>query len=106
MRIVGWMILGATAIAPAIFGADSPEPSQAQIDEIVQKFAAKEADFAKARESYTYHQTARIQELDSAGTTSGRWETVSDIVFDTGGKRSEKVTRAPVSTLKSILLTP
>jgi hypothetical protein len=106
MRIFGLMILGIAALAPAAFAADAPEPSQAQIDEIIQKFAAKEAEFAKARENYTYHQTARIQELDTAGTVSGRWETVSDIVFDAAGKRNEKVVRAPVSTLSKILLTP
>src|ERR1700682_4962505 len=102
MRILGLMILGAAGL----FAADAPEPSQAQIDEIVQKFAAKEAEFAKARESYIYRQTARIQELEPSGTTSGKWETVSDIVFDGGGKRNEKVVRAPVSSLKNILLTP
>jgi len=103
MRIFGLMILGAAGL---VFAADAPEPSQAQIDEIIQKFAAKEAEFAKARESYTYHQTARIQELEPSGTVSGKWETVSDIVFDTAGKRSEKVVRAPVSSLSKILLTP
>jgi len=102
MRIFGLMILGAAGLV----AADAPEPSQAQIDEIIQKFAAKEAEFAKARESYTYHQTARIQELEPSGTVSGKWETVSDIVFDTAGKRSEKVVRAPVSSLSKILLTP
>lgn len=106
MRVFGLMILGAAALVPAAFGADLPDPSPAQIDEIVQKFAAKEAEFAKARESYTYHQTARIQELEPSGETSGKWETVSDIVFDTAGRRSEKVVRAPVSTLHNILLTP
>jgi hypothetical protein len=105
------MIIGAAALAPAVFAADPPEPSQTQpsqtqIDEIIQKFAAKEAEFAKARENYTYHQTARIQELEPSGTISGRWETVSDIVFDAAGKRNEKVVRAPVSTLSKILLTP
>src|SRR6476646_10727268 len=104
MRIFGLMILGATGLV--VTAADLPDPSPAQIDEIIQKFAAKEAEFAKARESYTYHQTARIQELEPSGTTSGKWETVSDIVFDTGGRRNEKVVRAPVSSLKSILLTP
>ncbi len=106
MRVFGLMILGAAALVPAVFAADLPDPSPEQIDQIIQKFAAKEADFAKARESYTYHQTARIQELDPSGTVSGKWETVSDIVFDTDGKRSEKVVRAPVSTLHNILLTP
>ena len=102
MRAIGLVLLGAAAL----FAADSPEPSQAQIDEIIQKFAAKEAEFAKARESYTYHQTARIQELGPSGNVEGRWETVSDIVFDKGLKRTEKVVRAPVSTLSKILLTP
>ena len=103
MRIVGLMILGAAGL---LIAADAPDPSPAQIDDIIQKFAAKEAEFAKARENYTYHQTARIQELEQSGTVSGRWETVSDIVFDAAGKRNEHVTRAPVSTLKNILLTP
>jgi len=102
MRVIGLIILGAVGL----FAADSPELSQAQIDEIIQKFAANEAQFAKARENYTYHQTARIQELEPSGTVSGRWETVSDIVFDGAGKRNERVTRAPVSTLSKILLTP
>jgi outer membrane lipoprotein-sorting protein len=92
--------------AGALFAADNPEPTQAQIDEIVQKFAAHEAEFAKARESYVYKQTARIQELDDAGNTTGRWETVSDIIFASDGKRSEHVTRSPVSTLSKLILTP
>ena len=99
MRAIGLVILGAAGLL-------AQEPSQAQIDDIIQKFAAKEAEFAKARESYTYHQTARIQELDGSGNVGGRWETVSDIIFDRGLKRTEKVVRAPVSTLRNILLTP
>src|ERR1700684_3338109 len=103
MRVVGLMIL---ATAGLLIAADAPDPSSAQIDDIIQKFAARESEFAKARENYTYHQTARIQELETSGTVSGRWEAVSDIVFDTAGKRTEHVVRAPVSTLNKILLTP
>jgi hypothetical protein len=102
MRVLTLILLGAAST----FAADSPEPSQAQIDEIIQKFAARETEFAKARENYTYRQTARIQELNQSGTAEGRWETVSDIVFDTAGKRTEHVVRAPVSSLSKILLTP
>ena len=106
MRVIGCITFGVVLGTAGLFAADTPEPSQAQIDEIIQKFAANEAQFAKARENYTYHQTARIQELEPSGTVSGRWETVSDIVFDANGKRNEHVTRAPVSTLSKILLTP
>ena len=78
------LLLGAAAQA-----ADNKkyDLSQTQIDDIVQKFAAKEAQFAKAREVYTYRQTARIQELEDSGAITGRWETVSDIIFSPDGKR-------------------
>ncbi len=103
MRVLGLIVLGAAGL---MFAADAPDPSPAQIDDIIQKFAAKEAEFAKARDSYTYRQTAKIQELEPSGAPGGKWETVSDIVFDSAGKRSEKVVRAPVSSLDKILLTP
>jgi len=76
------------------------------VEEIIQKFAAKEAEFARARDNYTYHQTVRIQELDDDGVARGRYEIVSDIIFTPEGKRIERVVRAPVSTLRNILLTP
>ena len=97
--------LALTLCATSLLAADERLP-QSRIDEIIKTFAANEADFAKAREQYTYHQTARIQELDRAGNVMGRWETISDIVFSSAGARSEKVVRAPVSTLKAITLTP
>jgi hypothetical protein len=102
MRAFGLILLSAAGL----LAADSAEPTQAQIDEIIQKFAAKEAEFAQARENYTYRQTARIQELDDGGNTTGRWEMVSDIIFSQEGKRTEHVVRSPVPSLHNILLTP
>jgi hypothetical protein len=96
------LVLGAASLA----AQNKYDLSQAQIDDIVQKFATKETQFSKAREAYTYRQTARIQELDDSGGIMGRWETVSDIVFSPEGKRSEHVVRSPVPTLKNITLTP
>jgi len=97
------LFLGAAAMAA---DGNKYDLSQAQIADIIQKFAAKEAQFSKAREVYTYRQTARVQTLDDGGAVTGRWETVSDIVFSTDGKRTERVVRAPVSTLEAISLTP
>src|SRR5437868_7065606 len=99
------LAISALLLSPA-FAATSTEPSQAQIDDIIAKFAAKEAEFAKARGNYTYRQTAKIQELDEAGNARGKWEMVSDIVFTPDGKRTERVVRAPVPSLEHILLTP
>ncbi len=86
--------------------APGKEPSDSEVAEIIAKFAAKETEFAQARENYTYRQTARVLELDESGAVRGRWEMVSDIVFSPEGKRTERVVRAPVQTLKNILLTP
>ena len=104
MRINGILVM---LLSAAAFGAEKKyDLSQAQIDDIIQKFAAKELQFSKAREAYTYRQTARIQELDDNGAITGRWEMVSDIVFNPDGKRTEHVVRSPVPTLHNIILTP
>lgn len=92
--------------APVIVPAKAATSPALPVDEIIRNFAAKEAAFAKARENYTYRQTVRIQELDDDGAARGRYEIVSDIIFSPQGKRLERVVRAPVSTLRNILLTP
>jgi len=92
--------------AGAAFAAGSVEPTSAQIDDIIQKFAAKEAQFSQARGNYTYRQTARVMSLDDGGNTTGKWEEVTDIVFTPEGKRSEKVVHAPPSTLTAFQLDP
>src|SRR6185312_9468726 len=94
--------------AGAILAADAKQwnLSQGQIDDIIQKFSAKESAFARARENYTYRQTARIQEADENGIPGGRWEEVSDIIFTSDGKRTDHVVRAPVTTLHLIIMDP
>jgi hypothetical protein len=98
--------LGVLAMAGAAWAIDQPKLSEAQINDIIQKFAAKETQFSLARENYTYRQTARLQELDEFGNVRGRWEMISDIIFSPDGKRTERVVRAPVPTLRNLILTP
>ncbi len=105
-----WAVFAAAGLAqaqpaPVMVASNTTAPS-IPVEEIIQKFAAKEAEFARARDNYTYHQTVRIQELDDDGVARGRYEIVSDIIFTPEGKRIERVVRAPVSTLRNILLTP
>jgi hypothetical protein len=90
------------ALCLPVFAAEKVNP-----DEIIQKFAAKEAEFREARNNYTYRQSVKIQLLDASGNpTNEKWEEVSDIMFSPEGKRTEKVVYAPVSTLQRIGLTP
>jgi hypothetical protein len=75
-------------------------------DEIIRRFAAKEAEFRKARENYTYRQSLKMEELDGSGRPEGKWEMVSEITFGPNKKREEKVTYAPMVTLKNLILSP
>src|SRR5437588_9587309 len=93
-------------LASTAFAGNTADPTPAQIDDIVAKFAAKEAEFARARGNYTYRQSAKVMSLDESGNPTGKWEEVSDIIFTPEGRRSEKVVRAPMSTLTAFQLDP
>ena len=95
MRFATTCILFGTGFlnAGAAFAAD-PSPA-----EIIQRFAAKEAEFRKARENYTYRQSLKFEELDADGRVQGKWELTSDIIFGPNKQRAEKVVYAPMMTL-------
>lgn len=80
--------------------------SEQEARSIVEKFAAKEAEFARARENYTYRQRYRIEELSPEGRPMGKLEMEADIIFTADGKRTERVTFAPMNTLQRIQMTP
>jgi hypothetical protein len=107
MRFVATFFLITFLVIPgALSAATLVDPSPDQIDQIIAKFAAKEAAFAKARENYTYRQTAKVMTLDDSGASTGKWEEVTDITFTPEGARLEKVTYAPPNTLTAIQLDP
>jgi hypothetical protein len=74
------------------------------VDEIIQKFAAREAEFKIERDNFTYTQTFTIQTLDTSGRPDGEYTQTSEIVFTPAGKRYEHVTYAPAPTLERISL--
>jgi len=98
------VVFGTVLLAWPMFAADAGKDPDPQ--EIIKRFAAKEAEFSQARGNYTYRQTVRITELDPSGNPQGKYELVEDIIFTPDGKRAEKVVRAPMATLQHILLTP
>lgn len=83
---------------------DPSQPTGVTVDDIIQRFAAKEKQFKIAREQYTYTQDVTIQTLDG-NTVDGQYRQVSDILFDDSGKRIEQVTFAPQSTLERVVMT-
>jgi hypothetical protein len=62
------------------------EPPKIPPDQIVQKFAARELEFKKERDNYTYTQTFVIQTIDEySGRPDGEYRMTSDIVFTPAG---------------------
>ncbi len=78
-------------------------PPSIPIDEIIRRFAAREAEFKTERDNFTYTQTFVIQTLDG-GKVDGEYRMTSEIVFTPEGKRYEKVTNAPPPSLERISL--
>ncbi len=84
-----------------------PDPSPQDIQNIIRQFTQKETEFANARENYTYQQTNKIIELDPEGQPSGgNYQMTEEVSFDSRGRRTERVLRAPVPTLVNIMMTP
>ncbi|HEY1679826.1 MAG TPA: hypothetical protein VGG04_19070 [Candidatus Sulfotelmatobacter sp.] len=78
-------------------------PKDMTPEQIIQRFASKETDFAKAREQYTYRQDVKVQTLDG-DTVDGEYHEVFDVLFDDKGKRMENVVFAPQSNLTKIYM--
>jgi hypothetical protein len=98
----------APAAPPAAMNTPAPVaplgPPTVPIDQIIQKFAAREAQFKIERDNFTYTQKFLVETLDSDGRPDGKYQMNSEIVFTPEGKRYEHVTYAPPSTLQRITL--
>ncbi len=84
---------------------DVSEPSTPP-EEIIRKFAAKETEFQEALNHYTYRRTARVQTLDDDNKVDGEYYEVDDVIFDSSGRRTEKVVFAPGSSLQRVMMSP
>jgi hypothetical protein len=86
---------------------DSTPPSKTTPEEIVKRFAARETEFAEARENYTFRQSVKVDTLDEdSGKIDGEYMQVTDITFSKEGRREEHVVFAPQNTLQRVMMSP
>ncbi|PYS21651.1 MAG: hypothetical protein DMF72_16405 [Acidobacteria bacterium] len=90
----------ADAKAPTMTGASNL--SQAQIDEIIRKFTAKETEFRRALNSYAFKRDALIQTIGMGGQVTGEYHRVSDFTFDDQGNRFEKINFFPMPSFPGV----
>src|ERR1700732_3412493 len=82
---------------------ENTPPTGTTPEDIIKRFAAKETEFAKARDQYTYRQDVRVQTVDGS-TVDGEYHEVFDVMFDDKGHRIENVVFAPQSSLTKIFM--
>jgi hypothetical protein len=82
---------------------ENTPPAGTTPEEVIKRFAAKETEFAKARDQYTYRQDVKVQTLDGS-TIDGEYHEVFDVMFDDKGHRIENVVFAPQSSLTKIFM--
>jgi len=91
-----------SAFAQQTKPAQKVEPG---IDEVIRRFAAAETENRIARNNYTFTQDFDLKTIGEAGSVTGRFKRVSDIVFDDRSNRIERITFFPPSTLVALQIT-
>jgi hypothetical protein len=75
------------------------------VERIVRAFTAKETEFRRALNNYTFTRDAVIQTIGFGGQITGEYNRTSQFVFNDAGERFERITRFPVPTLTEISFT-
>jgi TonB family protein len=102
--------LGGAAVFAQQTTADAKGPTvsaasnltQAQIDDIIRKFAAKETEFRSALNSYAFKRDALIQTIGMGGQVTGEYHRVSSFTFDDQGNRFEKINYFPMPSFGGV----
>ncbi|MEK6322095.1 MAG: hypothetical protein AABN33_10465 [Acidobacteriota bacterium] len=95
----------ASASAVAYQTSPPQKPQPPGIEEVIRRFAEAETQNSIARNNYTFTQEFNLITLGEAGSVTGRFHRVSDIVLDDRGNKIEKITFFPPSTLTSLQIT-
>ena len=82
---------------------ENTPPAGTTPEDVIKRFAAKETEFAKARDQYTYRQDVKVQTVDGS-TVDGEYHEVFDVMFNDKGQRIENVVFAPQSSLTKIFM--
>lgn len=97
---LAFMVLSAITVS-----AQAPENgpmNQAEVQRIIQTFTAKEIEFRRALNSYSFKRDALVQKIGMGGQVTGEYHRVSTFTFDDRGERYEKISFFPMSTMPEV----
>ena len=99
--LVAGLMAGPTVFAQNA-AASSDTLSQPEIDRIIRAFTAKETEFRKALNLYSFKRDAMIQTLGMGGQVTGEYHRVSNFTFDDQGNRYEKISFFPMPSFGGV----
>jgi TonB family protein len=76
--------------------------NQAEIERIIRTFTAREVEFRRALNSYSFKRDAHVQKIGMGGQVTGEYRRVSTFTFDDQGNRYEKISFFPMSTMPEV----
>ncbi|MGH9881569.1 MAG: hypothetical protein ACRD6N_09065, partial [Pyrinomonadaceae bacterium] len=82
--------------------SNSAPLSQAEVDRIVAAFTAKETEFRKALNEYSFKRDAIVQSVGMGQQVTGEYHRVSLFTFDDSGRRYEKITFFPMASFQGV----
>ena len=104
MRISALALVVLSAFSFSV-SAQTPENgglSQAEIDRIIRTFTAKEIEFRRALNTYSFKRDALVQKIGMGGQVTGEYHRVSTFTFDDKGERYEKISFFPMATMPEV----
>lgn len=94
------LVLSASSVVAQISG--NGEMTPAEIDRVIKAFTAKEAEFHRALQSYSFKRDALLQKIGMGGQVTGEYHRISFFTFDDQGNRYEKISFFPMSTMPEV----
>jgi hypothetical protein len=90
------------ALVSAQTNGGETDLTPAEVDRIVRSFTAKEAEFRRALNEYSFKRDALLQSLGMGGQVTGEYHRVSTFTFDDSGTRFEKIDYFPMPSFASV----
>jgi hypothetical protein len=104
--VLGFSVFTTFGLTDARAQGAPPAAAQAgdtvDVVRIVRAFTAKETEFRKALNAYTFTRDALLQTVGMGGQITGEYNRVSQFTFNDAGERFERITRFPMPTLTEI----
>lgn len=100
--LVSLISLIAVPTALAQTSAGDGNLSQAEIDRIIKTLSAKETQFRKALNLYSFKRDALIQTIGMGGQVTGEYHRVSLFTFDDQGNRYERINYFPMPSFGGV----